>query len=285
MPNAPTGFSGPVIYSGRGINNGFFENLPIGVNPDYVVFMDDFITEAIDTDKWDTETLNSGTVGLLGGAATGDDIPYGWAQAKGSGTTADSGAGLRLNETIQGTRKTTNWFEASVGLGDSALSNLFVGFSGNDAMATGQPFAAGQRIGIQVESGSAEIKCISRNWDDEEITSTGIDFEDYSMASGAGVGGKLGDTRKLGFRWTNPSQGDATWHSYRVDFFVDRVLVATHQNTATYQPIATKIFMPWWAFTQGAVAAEADCVLDYMLVVSSRGEPENGKMVAFGSRS
>lgn len=280
MANAPTRFSGPVIYSGRGLENQFFENLPIGLNPDYVTFMDDFNAKQLDLDSWDDETLNSGTVGLLG---SGDDYPWGWAIATGSGTTAESGAGLQLNETIQGQRETTNWLEAKVALEDADKSDLFVGLCTTGTLGPTIPFGAGQRIGIQVEDGSSEIKCITRDFDTTETTSTGIHFTDYVIPS-TEESEVVEGSRILGFRWTNPTGPGATPHVYRVDFFVDRVLVATHMNTADSQSISTNVFSPWWAFLQGSgVASAKSSVLDYMFVVSSRGKPGNGKMITFGA--
>ena len=34
--------SGPILFSGKGNSKGWFENLPIDRNPDYMVYMDDF---------------------------------------------------------------------------------------------------------------------------------------------------------------------------------------------------------------------------------------------------
>ena len=50
---ANTHFSGPILFSGKGNSKGWFENLPIDRNPDYMVYMDDFTGVTLDnTNDW-----------------------------------------------------------------------------------------------------------------------------------------------------------------------------------------------------------------------------------------
>ena len=299
MANNPTRFSGPVVYSGKGTDNDFFTNMPIGVNPDYVTFMDDFVTAAIDTDKWDADTLSSGTIALLGKSGdAGDDVNYGWAKASGNSTVADTGASLQLNENFQGVPASSIYLEARVGLLDADKSNLFVGFSLSGTMSTSLPFSSTNRIGFVVDTGSSEIKFHSQTLAEggvSETTSTGISFEDYTL-----TGALVHKSRILGLRWvsgeriTAPWGGTGVWNT-EVHFYVDRKLMGVHKHMsdASDNSFTTALMSPWWAFTQGAgVGAVSDSVLDYMLVVNSRetriqdmrerGSPVSGSMISVG---
>ena len=46
-------FTGPVLFAGKNNTKKWFENLPVSVNPDFVVYMDDFTGVALDsTNDW-----------------------------------------------------------------------------------------------------------------------------------------------------------------------------------------------------------------------------------------
>jgi len=279
MANMPTRFSGPALYSGQGTDNKFFENMPLGLNPDYLVLMEDFLGDTINSTLWDIENSLSGTATMMGASGPGvpgDDVVGGWALLSGSSTTANSGSSLQSNEQLQGISDI--FFETRVGLQDAANSDLYAGLSIAGALTTIHPFHTNPRVGFFVDAttGSGEIQCITSSHGGSAIkqTSTGISFEDYSLGAD---GGQVKNSKVLGLKWWNGNGVAVTdtggsFFPYVVEFFVDRKLVATHRNISfANRSISTSVFSPMVAFIQGSgLSAVSTAVVDYLFFAQAR---------------
>ena len=66
---AKTHFSGPILFSGKGNSKGWFENLPIDRNPDYMVYMDDFTGVTLDNTNDLTVVKDSGASAAIAAEA------------------------------------------------------------------------------------------------------------------------------------------------------------------------------------------------------------------------
>ncbi|HCT54806.1 MAG TPA: hypothetical protein DF712_20370 [Balneola sp.] len=242
-------FSGPVMYSGHTGNNTkggtWFQNLPIGVNPDYVTYMDDFTGVDIDdTDDWTKQVLNSGTLTLLA------DHVNGWAKSTGDGSTDNSGGAIQGNEIFMAQANKNIFFEASVAVSDADDMDMFVGLAENGTFATGVPFTANNQIGFLLTEGDASIFANCDSGGTETKTDTGVDFAD-----GAESGATITNTRQLGFIVKGTGQ---------VEFYVDRALVTT-----TTANIPTSALTPWFCAMSGTTTADASWC-DYIQVVAQR---------------
>jgi hypothetical protein len=245
---ALTRFSGPVAYSGFGTKSAsgsWFTNLPIQVNPDYVVKNDDFLGVDIDdTDDWTKQVLNSGTLTLLA------DHVGGWAKSTGDGSTDNSGGSLQGNEIFLAESNKLIFFEATVAVADADDMDMFVGLAENGTFATGVPFTASNQIGFLLVEGAADIYANCDSGGTETKTDTTVDFAD-----GAESSSNITNTRRLGFI----VQGTG-----KVEFYVDRVL-----KTTTTANIPTSALTPWFAAMSGTTTADA-AWCDYILVVAQR---------------
>jgi len=104
----PTRFSGPVLYSGNPrVSAASLENLPIGLNPDYAVYFDDF--QGIPGNvppNYNFDALASGTFEYAEGnsLADGADKLYGWCQLSSDETDPsqlNSGGTVMTQESLQ----------------------------------------------------------------------------------------------------------------------------------------------------------------------------------------
>jgi|TARA_R100000781_G_scaffold23915_1_gene17615 hypothetical protein len=240
-----TRFSGPVMYSGNGNSNGWFQNLPIGVNPDYCTMMDDFTGIDIDdTDDWTKSVLNSGTLTLLA------DHVGGWAKSLGDGSTDNSGGAIQGNEIFMAEASKNIYFETVVAVSDADDMDMFVGLAENGTFATGVPFTANNQIGFLLVEGAADIYANCDSGGTETKTDTGIDFAD-----GAESGSAITNTRTLGFIVKGTSS---------VEFYVDRQKVTT-----TTDNIPTSALTPWFCAMSGTTTADA-AWCDYILTAGQR---------------
>ena len=226
-----TRFTGPMMYSGEGrtvASGTWFKNLPLQLNPDYVVQFDDFTGIAVDgTNDWTYSQLTSGTGAILA------DAVGGWYEIAGTGSD-NTGASLQGNEIWQAEASKKLYFETRIVSTDADQMDIFVGLCENGALAVGVPFATNNQIGFLVTDGDASIKAICDSGGTETSTDTGVDLADGSVS-----GGTISGDRRLGFAVTGTG---------KVEFYVDRVLKVT-----TTDNIPTSQLTTWVA----AVAGEA----------------------------
>jgi len=256
-----TRFSGPLMYSGHGSDSSglgsWFKNLPIQVNPDYILKYDDFVGIDIDdTDDWTKSVLNSGTLTCLA------DHVGGWAKSLGDGSTDNSGGAIQGNEIFMAEASKNIYFEARVAVADADDMDMFVGLAENGTFATGVPFTANNQIGFLLVEGAASIFANCDSGGTETKTDTGIDFSD-----GAEGSSNISNSRQLGFIVKGTGQ---------VEFYVDRVLVTT-----TTGNIPTSALAPWFCAISGTTTADA-AWCDYIHVAAQRvtnGMTQSGSSV------
>jgi len=242
-----TRFTGPMMYSGEDRQPGmgtWFKNLPLNLNPDYVVQFDDFTGIAVDgTNDWTYSQLTSGTGAILADAIDG------WYEIAGTGSD-NTGASIQGNEIWQAQANKKIFFETRICSTDADQMDIFVGLCENGSLATGVPFATNNQIGFLVSDGDASIKAVCDSGGTETSTDTGVDLEDGSVS-----GGTISGDRRLGFVVTGTG---------KVEFYVDRVLKVT-----TTDNIPTSQLTTWLAAVAGEAAAnKVDC--DYLFTASQR---------------
>ena len=159
-----TRFTGPMMYSGEGrtvASGTWFKNLPLQLNPDYVVQFEDFTGIAVDgTNDWTYSQLTSGTGAILA------DAVGGWYEIAGTGSD-NTGASLQGNEIWQAQASKKIYFET---------------------------FATNNQIGFLITDGDASIKAVCDSGGTETSTDTGVDLADGSVS-----GGTISGDRRLGF--------------------------------------------------------------------------------------
>jgi hypothetical protein len=242
-----TRFTGPMMYSGEGRTVGsgtWFKNLPMQLNPDYVVQFDDFTGIAVDgTNDWTYSQLTSGTGAILA------DAVGGWYEIAGTGSD-DTGASLQGNEIWQAEASKKIYFETRIVTSDADQMDIFVGLCENGTLSTSVPFATNNQIGFLVTDGDASIEAICDSGGVATETDTGVDFADGSVS-----GGTISGDRRLGFVVTGTG---------KVEFYVDRVLKVT-----TTDNIPTSQLTTWVAAVAGeATANKVDC--DYLFTAAQR---------------
>jgi hypothetical protein len=195
-------FTGPVLYAGVNGSKKWFADLPVGVNPDYVVLMDDFTGIALDaTSDW-TVVKDSGA-----SAAIGADAESGTLILSSAATTDNDGASVQGNEIFRVASGRDIWFETKCWITDAEEDNmdLCVGLTINFATNPEAMLTATDRIVFQINDGGTSILAITEKNGTETSTDTGLDAEAFSQTLGFHVKG-----------------------TGSVEFFVNRVKVATH---------------------------------------------------------
>ena len=151
-------FTGPVLFAGKNNTKKWFENLPVSVNPDFVVYMDDFTGVALDsTNDWTVVKDSSAS------AALGADAESGTLVLTSNATTDNDGASVQGNEIFALAAGRDIWFETKVKVGDSEGSaiDLCVGLTVNFATNPEAMLAAADRIVFQVDDGDTNIDCVT----------------------------------------------------------------------------------------------------------------------------
>ena len=242
-----TRFTGPMMYSGEGrtvASGTWFKNLPLQLNPDYVVQFEDFTGIAVDgTNDWTYSQLTSGTGAILA------DAVGGWDGIAGTGSD-NTGASLQGNEIWQAEASKKLYFETRIVSTDADQMDIFVGLCENGSLATGVPFGTNNQIGFLVTDGDGSISAVCDSGGTETSTDTGVDLADGSVS-----GGTISGDRRLGFVVTGTG---------KVEFYVDRVLKVTTTDNIPTSQLAT-----WVAAVAGeATANKVDC--DYLFTAAQR---------------
>jgi hypothetical protein len=125
-------------------------------------------------------------------------------------TTDNDGASVQGNEIFAVAAGRDIWFETKIKVGDSEGSaiDLCVGLTVNFATNPEAMLAAADRIVFQVDDGDTNIDCVTEKDGTATTTDSGIDISDDTFVT-------------LGFHVTGTG---------KVEFFVNRALVATHTD-------------------------------------------------------
>lgn len=198
---AVTHFSGPIEYSGKGATGAWGTDLTIAANNDVVVYMDDFLGVAVDaTNDWTVIKDSSAAAAIVA------DTVNGVLGLTSAATTDDDGASIQGNEIFKAASGKSIWFETKLQNNKVAQSEICVGLTVNFATNPEAMLTAADRIVFQVNDGDASILCKTEASGTETSTDSGIDMVDDTYVT-------------LGFRVSGTG---------RVDFYVNRNLVATH---------------------------------------------------------
>jgi hypothetical protein len=233
-------FTGPVLYAGVNGSKKWFADLPVGVNPDYVVLMDDFTGIALDaTSDW-TVVKDSGA-----SAAIGADAESGTLILSSAATTDNDGASVQGNEIFRVASGRDIWFETKCWITDAEEDNmdLCVGLTINFATNPEAMLTATDRIVFQINDGGTSILAITEKNGTETSTDTGLDAEAFSQTLGFHVKG-----------------------TGSVEFFVNRVKVATHTtNIPDDENLAVAAMQ-----LSGSATGTKSANIDYLLASQTR---------------
>lgn len=215
-----------------------FNGLPTHSNPDYHVYFNDFlVAQDYSASDWTITTTEAGTgdaseaikTAEVGGALliTNDNAD----------NDADSLQSTNEGWKLQAGKKL--WFEGRVALSSATDADLFLGLCITDTT----PLASSDRVGFQVDDGSASIKalCCKDSAETNEDTEKDIVAATYV---------------KLGFHFDG---------SNKVHFFVDRELVSTMStNIPDDEELALTMHV------QNGSATIRTLTVDYLWVVQER---------------
>lgn len=241
-------FTGPILHAGVNTSRKWFKNLPASVNPDYLITMDDFSGIALDaTNDW-TVVKDSGAT-----AALGADAENGTLVLTSTNTTDNDGASVQGNEIFAVSTGRDIWFETKCFVTDAEGSaiELCVGLTVNFASNPEAMLAAADRIVFQVDDGDQNIDCVTEKDGTETRTDSTID-----IVSGTYV--------TLGFRVQSPSSDAGS--TGKVEFFVNRSLVATHTTNIPDDENLTVGAMS----LSGSATGQKSSTFDYLLAVQDR---------------
>lgn len=238
----PTRFTGKVLNREKlGVNSdprGWFSNLPMGQEPDYVVYFNDFLVAAdYAATDWVVTTTEAG-----GGDASEDlagDERCGALLITNDSNDNDLDA-------LQGTEEIWKleageklWFETRLKINDVDQVDMFVGLAITDTTV----LDTSDRVGFQIDDENASILCKTEKNGTETSTDSGVDGADDTYV-------------RLGFYWDGVSA---------VRFYVNRALVATHTtNVPDDENLCLTIH-----FQNGEAAAQT-CHIDYFYVCMER---------------
>lgn len=259
----PTKFSGPLLYSGQAINSGFFSDLPIGFNPDFVQHWDDFTGKTVDTtDDYTFTALSGGNVEAYNrdpaSAFPSADNLGGWALMQSQlsdPAVVDSGGKLEVNEFVQPLRwRQPLHSETRLGVNNPKNCNLFYGL--HVTTVSGTPSAVRVGFELNASDGTGVLDAVATagsgagpNGETYVRTNTGFTMPVLTTYAG-GTQVQVGDPIDrnlqtntapiLSMRLVTPGEQDTT----RVHFYINRKLVATINNVVAGWPMNTSVYAP-----------------------------------------
>jgi len=232
----PSHFTGPLLNATKEAGSReWFEKLPIGQEPDYVTYFNDFLFAqnysasdwvVTNTQAGATEAIAADEVGgalLLTNDAGDDDVQ----QLQSAEMWFKMTAGKR------------GWFECKFKVSDATQSDFFVGFASTDTSIIAGTTDA---VGFRKLDGSTTVSSLTED-NTSETTNTA-----YTAAD---------DTYKtVGFYWDGVG---------KVEFFVDRAKVATHTtNIEQTNKLALTFCL------QNGEAVAKTMTIDYVYVAMER---------------
>lgn len=216
----------------------FFTGFPIGRDPGYVHFYDDFTYVALDaTNLWTVVKDSSASVAIEA------DTLNGRLKLTSQATTDDDGASIQGNEIWQPRVNKEIWVEAKLQVSDADDMDMFFGLTENFAASPEAALTASNRIGFQIDDGDATILCKTEASDEEDSVSSGVDAADATDVT-------------LGIHVVGTS---------RVDFYVDRsrvTRVTTNIPTALMALAAMEI--------SGSATGTKSMSIDYIIAAMTR---------------
>lgn len=232
-------FTGPIknAIKDRGTRQ-FFGDLPMGQEPDLMVYFNDFlVAQDYAASDWVVTTTEAG-----GGDATeaiAADEACGALVLTNDGADNDADQIQSAEEFLRLSTGKQLWFEARVKVTDADDVDAFVGLNITDTT----PLDTSDRIGFQINEGNASILCKTEKNTTETSTDSGVDAADDTYV-------------KLGIHWDGIS---------RARFYVDRSLVATHTTNVPDDENLALTFL----IVNGAAGNDA-MTIDYIYCAQER---------------
>lgn len=230
---ANTRFSGQILRSDKS-----FRDMPQSLSPDYVILWDDFVKVANDeTNSWTVVEDSGASVAIVADTAGGE------LALTSAATTDNDGASIQGNEIFLPAASRVIWFETRLKCNDADQTDICAGLTVNFATNPEAMLTAANRIVFQIDDGDASILCKTESGGTETSTDSGVDLEDDTYVTlTARVSG------------TN-----------RVDFYVNRQLVASHQtNIPTTEMAAAAMSV------SGSATGTRATTLDYIGAAATR---------------
>lgn len=247
---AKTAIGAPLVFSAGPGETKWMNDLPVQANPNYVCYMNDFLT-AEDFDTTNTfVSLRAGT----GSNAISTDGANGLLSIPSQATTDNAGGYVGLNQEnfrILDSNKSV-WFSTRLQMSTPGDQDMFAGFSIAVASTPVNVFTDGtttSKVCFEVLDGSAAITCKTLTAGAATTTTTNV-----SMVANTDV--------KLDIHvW-------ATSATRRIaEFYINNKLVATH---TTNIPAAAITLTPGVAFVSGSATGTMTALVDYIMVVAER---------------
>lgn len=235
----PTHFKGPILSSGfPNEGRGWFRDLHIGFDPDFIVLFDDFVMVDDDqTNDWTVVKDSSATVGIVADAVGGQIL------LSSAATTDDDGSSIQGNEIFLPAAGKKIWFEAKVKIATAAQVDAFVGLTQNFATDPEAVLTASNRIGFQINDGNASILCKTEATNTETSTDSGSDAADATFVT---LGILVEGTGK-------------------VEFYVNRSKVATHTTNIPTTELAVGLME-----LSGQATGTQTMAVDYVFCAADR---------------
>lgn len=221
-------------------NRGWFKNLPMGQEPDYVVWHKDWLnpSELDASNDWVATQVDGGGDAAQVFAVASDAL-HGELTITTNDADNDSSAIQSANESLKLEAGKRLWFEARWKIQDADDSDVLVGLSINDTT----PLDASDRVNFKLTEGSAALA---------------FEAVKNSTATTASAIATLSDATyvKTGFYWDGVS---------KIEAYVDREKVATiTSNIPDDENLAVNLFV------QTGAAATRTLTVDYITVVKER---------------
>lgn len=163
-------FTGPVLQRSGAANNprAAYGGAPVSFDPDYLVFVDDFIGD-VNPAMWTLTVKDTGaTVAITANQKNGV-----LAITSAATTDDDGGAAFTANQFVK--LDTDAWFKARVKTSDATQSEIFVGLSASFATNPENVLSA-VRAGFQKADGSTRLKFYTKHGSNETSFDTGVDI-------------------------------------------------------------------------------------------------------------
>lgn len=232
-------FAGPLLD--RGLDEGlrsFFHNFPLSRDPDYVSLWDDFVMVDDDqTNDWTVVKDSSASVGIVADTRGGELL------LSSQATTDDDGSSIQGNEIFAPAAGKEIWFETRIKVADADDMDVFVGLTENFASNPEAVLTASNRIGFQINDGSASILCKSEASDVETSKDSEEDAADATYV-------------KLSFHVVGTSL---------IEFFVNRIKVAEIETNIPTANMAVALFE-----LSGSNSGTKTLTADYVMAVMTR---------------
>lgn len=234
-----TSYTGPLKQNGRHKIRGQFDGALVGFEPDWYSRTDDFDGIVLDaTNDW-TVVKDSGAA-----VALAADTAMGVVNLTSAATTDDDGASIQGNEIFLVTAGKRMWFNARAKLSAAADMDFCLGLTVNFATNPEAMLTAADRIVFQVNDGDASILCKTEKSGTETSTDSGVDMVDDTYVE---FGILIDGTTK-------------------VEFYVNKALVATHTANIVDDELLTVAAMSLSGSATGTMSSS----LDYVAISAER---------------